>query len=52
MLIKAPHALAIGRSRSAQHPFHLGSCEVLPIPRETLLVRLEVRNALADLVAL
>jgi hypothetical protein len=33
-------------------PAWLGRCEVLPFPREALLVRLEVRNALSDLVAL
>ena len=39
-------------SRPPQHPFQLGRCEVLPFPREALLVRLEVRHTLSDLVAL
>ena len=38
--------------RVHEHPFYLGRCEVLPFPREALLVRLEVRNALSDFVAL
>jgi hypothetical protein len=40
------------RSRPPQHPFQLGRCEVLPFPREALLMHLEVRNALSDFLAL
>jgi hypothetical protein len=39
-------------SRLPTHPLKEGSCEILPLPREALLVRLEVCNALSDLVAL
>jgi hypothetical protein len=37
--------------RPLPHPSNLGRCVVLPFPREALLVSLEVRNALAKLVA-
>jgi hypothetical protein len=36
--------------RLLPYPFEEGRCEVLSFPREALLVRLEVRNALSDLV--
>jgi len=39
-------------SRLPTHPLKEGSCEILPLPREALLVRLEVCDALSDLVAL
>ncbi len=39
-------------SRLPPHPFQEGRCKFLAFPREALLVRLEVRNALSDLVAL
>jgi hypothetical protein len=40
------------RSRPLQHPLEQGRRKLLPFPREALLVRPEVRNALLDLVAL
>jgi hypothetical protein len=40
------------RSRLSPHLFEEGGCEVLALPREALLVRLEVRNAPSNLVTL
>ena len=40
------------RSRLSPHLLEERRCEVLAFPREALLVRLEVRNALSNLVTL
>ena len=41
---------AVADRSMSSHLFEEGGCEVLALPREALLVRLEVRNALSDLV--